>query len=238
MSKVWVLQHSENETLGSISKALERFGIDYHYVRSFMGQPVPREMGDAAGLILLGGPMGVYEQEKYPYLADEMRLIEKALHEERSVLGVCLGSQLLASTLGADVGKGARREVGWHCVKLTEASIYDRLYKGLPNSFMAFHWHGDVFDLPKDAVALASSEWTEHQAFRYGDRAYGFLFHMEVTAEIIRALVATFPDEIEEAEADSNDIVRNIGRHLPTLQREIGGPVLERWADLLDAKHY
>ena len=233
MSKVWVLQHTEKETLGRISEALERRGMDFNYIRSFMGQPVPREMGDAVGLIVLGGPMGVYEQQTYPYLTDEMRLIEKALQQERPVLGICLGSQLLASALGADVRKGARKEVGWHPIAPTGAGLQDRLLRGLPDSFMAFHWHGDVFDLPKDAVALASSEWTEHQAFSYGDSAYGFLFHMEVTEEIIRGMVATFPEEIEEAGEDSSDVILGIARYIPTLQREIGGPAFARWADLL-----
>ena len=172
--------------------------------------------------------MGVHEQGSYPFLSDEIRLVEKALYEEKPVLGVCLGSQLLASALGADVRKGERKEIGWRRIRLAEAASEDSLLKGVQNSFMAFHWHGDVFKLPKGSVALASSVWTEYQAFRYGDKAYGFLFHMEVTEEIIRAMVAAFRDEIEEAQVDGNGIIRDIGQHLLTLQREIGKPAFER----------
>jgi len=100
MSKVWVLQHIECENLGTIAHSLQSAGISAQYVCTFEGQPVPKEMGDAAGLIVMGGPMGVYDQPRYPFLMDEMRLIAQALQEEKPVLGVCLGSQLLAATLG------------------------------------------------------------------------------------------------------------------------------------------
>lgn len=233
MLSVCVLQHGEGETLGTISNAFLSRGIAPNYVRTFQGQPVPKDMGDAAGLIVLGGPMGVYEQESYPFLTHEMHLIEKALYERKPVLGICLGSQLLAAALGANVKRGKREEIGWHYTKLAAAALLDRLLKDLPRSFMAFHWHGDIFELPKGAVSLASSEWTEHQAFRYGDNAYGFLFHMEVTEEIIRDMVITFQSEVKEAGVDGNGIIRNIVRYLPSLQQEIGELVLERWIGLL-----
>ena len=199
MAKIWVMQHHSVENLGSIADALEGAALAWQYVRTFEGQPVPKDMKGAGGLILMGGPQGVYEEDQYPFIKDEMRLIESALKEDRPVLGVCLGSQLLASALGAKVYKGAHREIGWHQVKLSDDAKSDRLLKGVPDQFTAFHWHGDVFDLPRDSVALASSDLTPNQAFRHRDKAYGFLFHLEVTEGSVHAMVREFTDEAKHA---------------------------------------
>jgi len=144
---VLVLQHADHETPGLVGQALQAKRIGLEFVRAHRGEPVPRELGDAVGLLVMGGPMGVYEADRYPHLRDELRLIEVALSEGRPVLGICLGSQLVAHALGADVRK-AQKEVGWHTVTLTEDGLLDPLFKGLESSFMGFHWHGDVFDLP------------------------------------------------------------------------------------------
>lgn len=177
--------------------------------------------------------MGVYEEERYPFLTLELRLIEKTLKEKKPVLGICLGSQLLATALGASVRKGKWKEIGWHQVELLAAAAEDRLLKNVPRSFVAFHWHGDIFDLPRDATSLASSLWTEHQAFRYGDNAYGFLFHMEITEEIIKAMINTFQGELREAKVDGKSIIQGIGKYLSYGQREIGEPVFDKWVSAL-----
>ncbi|MCC7353370.1 MAG: type 1 glutamine amidotransferase [Anaerolineae bacterium] len=232
MSKVWVLQHIRCETLGTIAQALAAANIRPQYVRPFAGQPIPKGMDGAAGLIVMGGPMGVYDHPRYPFLLDEMRLIGQALQEEKPVLGVCLGSQLLAATLGGTVTKGAKKEIGWYPVALTEPAKSNRLWVGIEPSFVAYHWHGDVFELPAGAVSLASSGLTACQAFRYRQNAYGFLFHMEVTATIIQDMVETFADELQEAGVDGRAIVREAMAHLPHLH-DIGGPVFQRWANLV-----
>ncbi|MBI2997887.1 MAG: gamma-glutamyl-gamma-aminobutyrate hydrolase family protein [Deltaproteobacteria bacterium] len=139
MTKVWVLQHAHCETLGTIADALEATGIRHEYVRAFKGEPVRKEMGDAAGLIVMGGPMGVYEQNDYPFLTQETHLIEKALHAGKPVLGICLGSQLLAATLGAAVTKGEKKEIGWHPVTLEDSCKTDPLWKGIESPFTAYH---------------------------------------------------------------------------------------------------
>ncbi len=254
---VLVLQHHRCENLGTIDDALQRARIEPRYIRSADGQPVPKELGDAAGLIVMGGPQCVYEQDKFPYLRDEMRLIEDALRRERPVLGVCLGSQLLAATLGAKVYAGQKKEIGWYSVTLTTAatgargsdipvaipprrdgnavsarSPGDPLFTGVPHRFTGFHWHGDIFDLPRGAVLLASSALTANQAFRYGRSAYGLLFHMEATFPQVRAMVETFADELCAAGINGAAIKLNAHTHLPTLQK-IGGGVYQRWASLL-----
>jgi GMP synthase (glutamine-hydrolysing) len=228
MAKIWVIQHHPVENLGSIADALEGAALAWQYVRTFDGQPVPQDMKGAGGLILMGGPQGVSETEQHPFLKDEMRLIESALKDDRPVLGVCLGSQLLAAALGAKVYQGARREIGWHPVRLTTEARNDRLLKGVPEQFTAFHWHGDVFDLPHDSVTLASSEISPIQAFRYGDKAYGFLCHLEVTEASVHAMVREFTDEVKHASMRA-DILGGIDDNVEPLA-EIAETVFGRWA--------
>lgn len=231
MSRVLAIQHVRCETLGTIADALSAQGISVDAIRTFDGQLVPIGMGGADALIVLGGPMGVYEQDRHPFLRQEIRLIEEALRDEKAVLGICLGSQLLASALGAKVTKGKRKEIGWHPVRLTEAGRSDQLWTGLDPAFTAYHWHGDVFDVPPGAVALASSDLTECQAFRYGRQAYGVLFHMETTEKIVEDMVKTFSDELREEGIDGREIRDRAGDHMPKLQR-IGRVVFGRWAKL------
>ncbi len=142
MQSVRVLQHTPSETLGTIEDVLRSHHLGFDYIQTFAGKSVPREMAAAAGLIVMGGPMGVYEQAKYPFLRDEMHLIESALTMGKPVLGVCLGSQLLAAVLGAEVKKGEKKELGWHAVTLTESATQDALLAGGRPEFWPFHWHG------------------------------------------------------------------------------------------------
>ena len=233
MTEVFVLQHIWCETLGTIATSLETFGIAAHYIRSFEGEPIPADLEDAAGLIIMGGPMGVYDHPRVPFINDEMRLIEAALKQEKPVLGICLGSQLLATVLGADLKKGAKKEIGWRQISLTEFAAADALWKGISSPFTAYHWHGDVFDLPDGAEALASSELTKFQAFRYGWNAYGFLFHMEVTEEIIRNMITNFSDELVEDNIDGKSIMELSSRYLPGLNR-IGRQVFNSWTAMIE----
>jgi len=180
----------------------------------------------------MGGPMGVYEQDRYPILRQDIHLIEEALRQDKPILGVCLGSQLLAAALGSPVTKGKSKEIGWHPISLTQAAMRDPLWTKLEPSFMAYHWHGDIFELPSGAVSLASSEKTPHQAFRYGRAAYGILFHMEVTERIIEDMVKTCQDELQSAGLTGRRIVQQARKHLPRLD-EIGKSVFTRWAGLV-----
>jgi GMP synthase (glutamine-hydrolysing) len=180
----------------------------------------------------MGGPMSVYDHEQFPFLLDEQRLIEQALKDDKPVLGVCLGSQLLAATLGIEVKSGAQKEIGWHSVALTESANADALWEGVPSRFTAYHWHGDVFELPQGAVSLASSELTPCQGFRYGANAYGFLFHMEVTDKIIQNMVKEFSGELEAEHIVAETIIQQTRDHLSNLQA-IGAKVFRRWAKLI-----
>lgn len=229
MAKVWVLQHHPAENLGAIADALESAALAWQYVRVFDGHPVPADMKGAGGLIVMGGPEAVYQLDRYPYLRAEMALIESALKAGRPVLGVCLGSQLLAAALGANVRRAARKEIGWYPVRLRAEANDDRLLRGLPAEFVACHWHGDIFDLPAGAVALASSELTELQAFRQGDSAWGLLFHAEMTQQIVAALVGEFGEGLKRVGIDGDGILASAPRHLAGLGK-IAKTIFGRWA--------
>jgi GMP synthase (glutamine-hydrolysing) len=204
---VRVLQHVAPEGPGRIAAALERNGLAVARTRIDLGEPVLPELAGALGLVVMGGPMGVYETERYAHLADEQRLIQRALDAGVPVLGVCLGAQLLASTLGARVYPGPTKEIGWLPVTRTEASATDPLFTDLPASFIALHWHGDIFDLPQAAVSLARSALTDHQAFRWGEHAYGLLFHLEATEEQTAAMARLFADELAGARVDAGELL-------------------------------
>ncbi|MGH7933568.1 MAG: type 1 glutamine amidotransferase [Candidatus Binataceae bacterium] len=229
MAKIVVLQHHPAENLGTIADALEDAALAWQYVRVFDGHPIPKTLKGAGGVIVMGGGESVYQLDRYPYLREEMALIESALKEDRPVLGVCLGSQLLAATLGATVRRGESKEIGWYPVTLDDAASDDRLMKGLPTTFVACHWHSDVFDLPAGAVALASSEKTPVQAYRYGAKAYGLLFHAEMTREIIDALASEFGEGLKRVGIDGEAILSQTEAHLPPLAK-IGSAIFSRWA--------
>jgi len=230
MAKIYVLQHHPVETLGTIADALEGAALAWQYVRVYDGQPVPSSMKGAGGLIVMGGPMGVYQTDRYPWLRDEMRLIEDAVKSNLPTLGVCLGAQILAAALGAKVERNPNgKEIGWHPIKLGDSAQHDRLMRGLPATLTPFHWHGDIFDLPPGAVLLASSEKTPCQAFRYGDKAYAFQFHFEVTPDGVAAMADAFAKDLNRENIAADRVIAQAAEFAPTLEK-ISDTVFSRWA--------
>ncbi len=197
-------------------------GVPYEYVRTQEGEPIPESAEGLGGLVVLGGPMSVYETERYPHLEEEIRLIRDALGREIPLLGVCLGSQLLARALDTEVGPAGAKELGWGEVKTTYEAFYDPLFGSLGGSFTAFHWHGDAFELPEGATLLASSGPTPVQAFRYGEKAYGLLFHLEVDERLVRGMLEAFEDEAREAGENPHEMLRQAPEHLPQLMARAG----------------
>jgi len=230
MAKIYVLQHHPVEHLGTIADALEGAALAWHYVQVNGGQPVPSSMKGAGGLIVMGGPMGVYQTDRYPWLREEMRLIEEAVKSNLPVLGVCLGAQIVAAALGAKVERNPNgKEIGWGPIRLHDSAKEDRLMRGLPATITPFHWHGDIFDLPAGAVSLASSEKTPCQAFRHGDKTYGFQFHIEVTQEGVAAMATAFAKELVRENIPADRMNAQAADFIPTLEK-ISDTVFSRWA--------
>ena len=230
MAKIYVLQHHPVENLGTIADALEAAALAWQYVRVNEGQAVPRDMKGAGGLIVMGGPMGVYQTERYPWLRDEMALINDSIKRNLPVLGICLGAQILAAALGAKVERNSNgKEIGWHPITLEAAAKEDRLCRDLPGTLTPFHWHGDIFELPAGAVSLAKSEKTPCQAFRYGDKAYGFQFHFEVTRDAVAAMAEAFAKDLDREKIAAAEMIARAVEFTPALEK-IADTVFSRWA--------
>ena len=227
---VIALQHVPCEGVGTIGEVLRGRGVHIRVVCVHRGDRVPSGLDGARGLVIMGGPLSAYETDRFPHLREELRLIEGALHAGVPVLGVCLGSQLLAAALGARVYAAGHSEIGWYDVRLRTATRADAMWKDVEETFPALHWHGDIFDLPRQGVSLARSAMTEHQAFRWGERAYGLLFHIEVSRPHVEAMVRAFHDEIGPARAAS--ILSGLDLHIGPVER-LGSLVFDRWTDLV-----
>ncbi len=234
MKNLIVLQHAECESPGNLSDSLAAAKLPVRVVRGDLGEPIPADLSDVAALIVMGGPMSTYEHAKYPFLLDEIRLIKAAVRANLPVIGICLGSQLLASALGANVRPGPQKEIGWYPVHLEPAASADPLFTDVPNRFEGFHWHRDIFDLPHGATRLAHSDLTECQAFRYGN-AYGILFHMEVTQASIAGMVAAFHGELAQARVSTESLASGTDRYLASLQ-SIGVMVFRRWVNTIPTR--
>jgi GMP synthase (glutamine-hydrolysing) len=186
------IQHVPWETPHRILDACA--GLEVHTVKPLAGQPLPPH-DEVAGAVVMGGPMNVDEAERHPELADEREWLAEALRREMPLLGICLGAQLLARALGAEVRPGEGVELGYAPVEVLDAT--DPVLGALAPSTTVLHWHGDVFDLPAGATHLARSARTEVQAFRHGD-AWGVLFHPESDFALLEAWLAV-PEMVREA---------------------------------------
>ncbi|MFT4045142.1 MAG: type 1 glutamine amidotransferase [Solimonas sp.] len=191
--RVHWLQHADFEDLGCIAPALAAGGHAVTQTRLYAGEGLPSPDAFDA-LIVMGGPMNIYEYEAHPWLRAEKAFIGASLAAGRRALGVCLGAQLIADVLGAPVTRGAQQEIGWHALQLSEAGRRSPLFAGFPERFTAFHWHGDTFAIPAGAQTLMASEACANQAYALrtagGAQVAAIQFHLEVTAANARVWFA------------------------------------------------
>lgn len=191
--KILVFQHVPFEPLGSLDPLLKEAGFRIRYV-NFGRQPRSRpELDKYEALIVLGGPMNADQIDRYPNLITEVEIIREAVESDMAVLGICLGAQLLAKALGGSVVRNERPEIGWYNVELTAAGTTDPVLAAFAQSQEVFQWHEDGIVLPSEAVCLAGSGVSPVQAFRYGEHAYGFQFHLEANRSLIERWL-TVPD--------------------------------------------
>ena len=181
--KVLILQHISCEPPGAYEEVLREHSAELHFVELDQGESLPDWHGFDA-IVAMGGPMGANDDESLPWLVAEKRIIGEAVRAGKAFWGTCLGAQLLAASLGARVYSGPVPEVGVMYVELADACRDDPVFAPVPRRLLTFQWHGDTFNLPEGAVLLARSELYAAQAFRWGRRAYGVQFHVEVSPEL------------------------------------------------------
>jgi len=193
---VLIIKHVDIEGPGLIENFLRQERIPYQILGLESGVHLPR-LDDLATIVVLGGPMNVYEEDHYPFLREEDLFIKEAIQRGKTVLGICLGAQLIAKALGAKIFKSPVKEIGWFDVSLTRIGSQDPCLSRLPKTFSVFQWHEDTFEIPNAGKLIATSTFVPHQAFRYGENAYGLQFHLEVTEEMIREWMETYEEEFE-----------------------------------------
>ena len=190
--RVYVLQHVPFEELGNIQPWLVQHNAEIHYCRLYANDPLP-DVNETDLLIVLGGPMSVNDESHYPWLVAEKAFLAQAIVAEKPIVGICLGAQLIASCQGARIYSNYAKEIGWFDITAVAASG-DVL--SLPASMHVFHWHGETFELPANAVLLASSVACNNQIFQLGQRVIGLQCHLETTADNARSMVLHCADEL------------------------------------------
>jgi len=191
--RIHVFQHVPYEGLGSIARWAEKKGHSCSSTHFYKGDPLPSH--DSYDLLLiLGGPMSANDDFNIDWLKAEKQFIREAIQQEKMLLGICLGSQLIARVLGASISKNQDREIGWFPITATP----NAMVLGLPQQFQAFHWHGDTFTLPEGATPIGRSEGCEQQGFIYQDRVVGLQFHLETTPDAARELIDACEHEAKE----------------------------------------
>ncbi|MBL7071900.1 MAG: type 1 glutamine amidotransferase [Candidatus Omnitrophica bacterium] len=206
---ILILKNIDIEGPGTIGTFFEDHGWDIETIELNKGNDslsrnggrdqLPEDLSRAEAIIILGGPMNVYEENKYPFLKEENELIKEAIRTGIPTLGICLGAQLIAKACGARVKRAKNKEIGWHKVKLTPEAAEDPMFKGVKSELDVFQWHGDTFDIPDNSELLATSKDCKNQVFRYGKNAYGLQFHVEISAHDIVNWVKAYKGDSEPA---------------------------------------
>lgn len=191
--RIQTLQHVPFEDIGSMAQDFQQAGYPVNTTHWYRGDSAP-SLDSFDVLIVMGGPMGVYDEAAFPWLREEKALIKAAIEAGKKVIGICLGAQLIACVCGATVSRNPHREIGWF--PLTRQAPDEPIAR-LLDGVEVFHWHGDTFDLPAGAVWLASSDACRNQAFRLGNSVFGFQFHLETTPTSAAALLEHCGDELD-----------------------------------------
>jgi GMP synthase-like glutamine amidotransferase len=190
------LQHVAFEGLGSIDKWLQLHNYQISSTRLFESALFP-DVNEIDLLIIMGGPMSVNDEKELPWLIAEKKFVRAAIDAGKPVLGICLGAQMIANVMGSKIYPNTQKEIGWF--PITARSTYQQYFQ-FPSSITVFHWHGETFDLPKNATLLASSKACTNQAFQIGKNVIGLQFHLETTPESLQEISIHCANEIVEGE--------------------------------------
>jgi GMP synthase-like glutamine amidotransferase len=230
MSEYLILQHEPIEGPGTIAEEIRLAGHAVRTIRLDLKEKVPTDPALFAGLVVMGGTMGVYDQGKFPILKDEIALLGKAVKAEKPVLGICLGAQLLAASLGAEV-KAGEKEIGWFPVHKMPDACKDPVLRRLPENFPALMWHGDHFPLPAGAVHLLSTQKCACAGFRFGKKAYGLVPHLEMTAAMVDEMVSASRRELAAAQVEPAQILEDSSEYAEPAE-ELARTMWKAWLGL------
>lgn len=223
------LQHVPFEDLAHVEEWARLKGHRISRTLLFSDDSFP-PMSEFDWLIILGGPMNIYEEEKYPWLKREKKFIAEANAQQKVILGICLGAQLIADVLGGSVSKNPYREIGWHPVQLTAEAKNSSIFSAFPSRFIAFHWHGDTFAIPPGALRTAESEGCTNQALEYNGRVIGLQFHLESSIASIQRLIQNCGDEIVEGKyVQKPEEMMREKDHVPQINE-----LMDLWLDNLE----
>ncbi len=235
--KILVFQHVPYEPLGTLDPLLKAAGFRIRYINFARDREARPELDKYAAIVVLGGPMNADDIENHPNLATEVSILEEAVERDMSILGICLGAQLLAKALGGTVAPGRRREIGWYDVELTELGRSDPVLSTFAERQPVFQWHEDSISLPAGCEHLAASPDCNVQAFRHGEHAYGFQFHLEVDRFLIERWL-TVPDNqavlrAERGAVDPEQIRHETLERIADLEAQ-SARTFGRWVDRFD----
>ena len=231
MKRVLFVQHGDVDKPGLLAEVLEECGVACEVFHAWQSGGFPR-LDDYGGLALGGGGQSSWEVEAFPYLETECGLVRNAMERGIPVLGLCLGAQLIARALGAEVRRAKSKEIGFFPVSLNATGSSDPLVNALPSVFPATHWHGDVFEIPQNGECLGSSAMTPHQILRCGPRCIGFQFHLEMTPELFEELVWDSEEFFRDAGFSPEALIQEAHEVLPRVEAP-AREVFRRWASLI-----
>ncbi len=223
-----IIQHVPFEKAEEIEDWAKNQGHSISYTHIYKGQKLP-ELNAFDVLVIMGGPMSVYEEERYPWIKEEDTFIKDSIDQGKSIIGICLGAQYLAKALGARVYKGPEKEIGWFPV-----NFHTSFYGVFPDSQTVFHWHGDTFDIPSKAIPLASSQAVPNQGFIYNEKVIALQFHLEVKKpSVSRMLVECSDDLAPGAFVQESSVIEKEDRYYDG-NRKIINNLLSQLCDMND----
>ncbi len=234
--QILVIQNDADEGAGVLDTCLKEaeFTTDYHLASSeaFDPQNLLENADTYAGLVILGGAQSVNEKDIYPYLESEKEITQRFIELEKPIMGLCLGAQIIANTLGAEIYANDKKEIGWFPLKMTDPGTKDPLTNNISNGDMAFHFHGDYFLTPPNCFNLASTEITECQAFSFNKSVYGFQYHPEIDQPLHDMMCSNNKEYIEASGYAFTAITQDTEQYLDTYIQS-HRKLFQAWIELL-----
>jgi len=228
--KIHYFQHVPFEGLGSTEEWAKTNNHSLSSTQLYNNNIMPG-ISDFDWLIIMGGPMSVYDELQHPWLIEEKRFIRQAIEARKTVLGICLGSQLISAALGASVYRNTEKEIGWFDIQFSAYAQKSSLFSHMGESLKTFHWHGDTFDLPDKAILLASSAGCKNQAYIYKERVLALQFHPESTLQSLQQMIENGENELRAGKYIQTEKELLLNQALAESNRKALFTLLDRWAE-------